>query len=136
MELRGEVNGIRVFDDFAHHPTAIALTLDGLRQQVGGRRIIAVLEPRSNTMRMGVHAAQLPAALNDADQVWVYAANDLGWDPGTTLAALGERLRVHDDTAAIVTGLAEILQSGDQVVIMSNGGFEGVHDRLLTALEA
>ncbi len=136
MELRGEINGIRVFDDFAHHPTAIALTLEGLRRQVDRQRIIAVLEPRSNTMRMGVHAAQLPEALTEADEVWVYAGQDLGWDPEATLRSLGSRLRVHDNTAAIVAGLAEALAPGDQVVIMSNGGFDGIHDRLLSALGA
>ena len=86
MQLRGEVSGVRVYDDFAHHPTAIATTLDGLRRRVGAARIVAVLEPRSNTMRMGVHQHTLAPALAAADEVWLYTPPDLGWDTGAVLA--------------------------------------------------
>ena len=136
MELRGQVRGITVYDDFAHHPTAIRLTLDGLRKHVGGRRILAVLEPRSNTMRMGVHAAQLSEALGQADRVWVYAPASLDWDARGVLRDLGSRLTVSDTTQAIVDGVVDVAASGDQVLVMSNGGFEGIHQRLLDALAA
>ncbi len=134
MELRGEVAGVRVYDDFAHHPTAIHTTLDGLRQQVGDRRILAILEPRSNTMRMGVHAGQLADSLAQADHVWLFAPPGLGWDAATALRSLGRRLHVHDSTQSIVDEVAAMVASGDQVLIMSNGGFEGIHQRLLDAL--
>ncbi|MCB1817813.1 MAG: UDP-N-acetylmuramate:L-alanyl-gamma-D-glutamyl-meso-diaminopimelate ligase, partial [Gammaproteobacteria bacterium] len=136
MELRGEVGGVRVFDDFAHHPTAIRTTLDGLRQQVGNRRILAILEPRSNTMRMGVHVGQLADALGQADQVWVLAPPELGWDAATVLRSLGRRLHVHDSTQSIIDEVAGLSAPGDQVLIMSNGGFEGIHQRLLDALDS
>lgn len=136
MELRGEVGGVRVFDDFAHHPTAIRTTLDGLSQQVGNRRILAILEPRSNTMRMGVHVGQLADALGQADQVWVFAPPELGWDAATVLRSLGRRLHVHDSTQSIIDEVAGLSAPGDQVLIMSNGGFEGIHQRLLDALES
>jgi UDP-N-acetylmuramate: L-alanyl-gamma-D-glutamyl-meso-diaminopimelate ligase len=134
MELRGEVGGVRVFDDFAHHPTAIALTLDGLRQHVGGQRILAVLEPRSNTMRMGVHASQLADSLAAADEVWVFAPESLDWDAQTVLRSLGARLHVHQSTQGIVEEVSAQARAGDQVLVMSNGGFEGIHQRLLEAL--
>jgi UDP-N-acetylmuramate: L-alanyl-gamma-D-glutamyl-meso-diaminopimelate ligase len=136
MELRGEVRGVRVYDDFAHHPTAIASTLDGLRRHVGERRVLAVLEPRSHTMRMGVHAGRLADALRLADQVWVYAGEDLDWDAAAVLADLGPRLHVHHSTQVIVDELAACAAEGDQVLVMSNGGFEGIHQRLLDALAA
>ncbi|MDJ0739377.1 MAG: UDP-N-acetylmuramate:L-alanyl-gamma-D-glutamyl-meso-diaminopimelate ligase [Gammaproteobacteria bacterium] len=136
MELRGEVRGVRVYDDFAHHPTAIRLTLDGLRQHVGERRILAVLEPRSNTMRMGVHAGLLAASLAKADRVWVYAPDDLGWDARRVLRELGPRLVVSTSTQAIVDDVSALAQADDQVLVMSNGGFEGIHQRLLDALAA
>lgn len=134
MELRGEVRGVRVYDDFAHHPTAIETTLDGLRRHVGDRRILAVLEPRSNTMRMGVHAGLLADSLSQADQVWVYAPPSLGWDAAGVLSGLGGRLHVCDSTEAIVGQVAAEASTGDQVLVMSNGGFEGIHQRLLDAL--
>ena len=134
MELRGEVRGVCVYDDFAHHPTAIDTTLDGLRKHVGGQRILAVLEPRSNTMRMGVHAGVLADSLALADEVWVYAPESLGWDAASVLRQLGPRLRVHDSTQSIVDEVADLAASGDQVLVMSNGGFEGIHQRLLDAL--
>jgi UDP-N-acetylmuramate: L-alanyl-gamma-D-glutamyl-meso-diaminopimelate ligase len=134
MELRGEVRGVRVYDDFAHHPTAIATTLQGLRARVGNNRILAVLEPRSNTMRMGVHAGRLAESLAQADEVWVFAPESLAWDARGVLRDLGPRLHVCDATDAIVEQVAAAAGDGDQVLVMSNGGFEGIHQRLLDAL--
>ncbi|NMQ26495.1 UDP-N-acetylmuramate:L-alanyl-gamma-D-glutamyl-meso-diaminopimelate ligase [Candidatus Accumulibacter phosphatis] len=135
MELRGRVRGVEVYDDFAHHPTAIATTLGGLRRKVGGARILAVLEPRSNTMKLGVMKALLPASLTDADRVFCYAAN-LGWDAAEVLAPLGEKAIVEDDLAQLVAQIAGAARAGDQVLVMSNGGFGGIHDKLLAALDA
>lgn len=134
MELRGEVRGVRVYDDFAHHPTAISSTLDGLRRHVGEQRILAVLEPRSNTMRMGVHAGLLADSLALADEVWVYAPESLGWDAASVLSGLGKRLHAHGRTQSIVDEVVAQAGEGDQVLVMSNGGFEGIHQRLLDAL--
>jgi UDP-N-acetylmuramate: L-alanyl-gamma-D-glutamyl-meso-diaminopimelate ligase len=136
MELRGEAGGVRVFDDFAHHPTAIATTLQGLRRQVGSARILAVLEPRSNTMRLGVHNAELAASLGDADRVYVHAAADLGWDARGVFAGLAERAAVLDSVDAIVARVIAESSPGDQVLVMSNGGFGGIHQKLLDALGA
>ncbi|NEV61701.1 UDP-N-acetylmuramate:L-alanyl-gamma-D-glutamyl-meso-diaminopimelate ligase [Thiorhodococcus minor] len=136
MELRGEVNGIRIFDDFAHHPTAIATTLEGLRHRVGQARILAVLEPRSNTMRLGVHNAELAASLRLADQIHVYAPKDLGWDATAVFAGFGDRAAVHDAIEAIVEDVAAASRAGDQILVMSNGSFGGIHDKLLSALRA
>ncbi len=136
MELRGEVAGVRVYDDFAHHPTAIATTLEGLRRRVGDRRILAVLEPRSNTMRLGVHNAELAASLACADRVYVFAPPDLGWDPAAVFASLGGKATVFAEIEPIVTRVAAEAAPGDQVLVMSNGGFQGIHQRLLAALEA
>jgi UDP-N-acetylmuramate: L-alanyl-gamma-D-glutamyl-meso-diaminopimelate ligase len=134
MQLRGTAAGVRVYDDFAHHPTAIATTLDGLRRRVGSERIVAVLEPRSNTMRLGVHGAALAAALSAADEIWVYAPPELGWDVATALAPLGARAHVIGEFHALLSGLAAALIPGDHALIMSNGGFGGLHARLLEAL--
>jgi UDP-N-acetylmuramate: L-alanyl-gamma-D-glutamyl-meso-diaminopimelate ligase len=136
MELRGEVNGIRVYDDFAHHPTAIATTLEGLRAQVGEDRIIAVLEPRSNTMRMGVHAGSLATSLAAADRVAVYVPPDLNWDAERAFLGLGGRVALFPEVAEIVEFLATEVRPGDHVVVMSNGGFGGIHDLLLQRLQA
>jgi UDP-N-acetylmuramate: L-alanyl-gamma-D-glutamyl-meso-diaminopimelate ligase len=136
MELRGEVSGVRVYDDFAHHPTAIATTLEGLRRRVGNRRILAVLEPRSNTMRLGVHNAELAASLADADRVYVFAPPDLGWDPAAVFAALGAKATVFREVEPIVARVVGEATPGDQVLVMSNGGFQGIHQRLLAALGA
>jgi len=137
LELRGEVRGVRVYDDFAHHPTAIATTLDGLRRRVGpAARIIAVLEPRSHTMRMGVHRDTLAPSLASADQVWLYTPPDLGWDTGAVLAAFGPRGHSAGEVAALARELARASRAGDHVLIMSNGGFGGLHERLLTELRA
>jgi UDP-N-acetylmuramate: L-alanyl-gamma-D-glutamyl-meso-diaminopimelate ligase len=138
MELRGEVAGVRVYDDFAHHPTAIATTLDGLRRRLGAgggaQRIIAVLEPRSNTMRLGVHREALAASLQGADEAWLFVPPDLGWDAAPVVAALGGRGRVARDLDALVQELARASRPGDHVLVMSNGGFGGLHDKLLRAL--
>ncbi|HET9862198.1 MAG TPA: UDP-N-acetylmuramate:L-alanyl-gamma-D-glutamyl-meso-diaminopimelate ligase, partial [Steroidobacteraceae bacterium] len=134
MELRGEVAGIAVYDDFAHHPTAIASTIDGLRRRVGERRIVAVLEPRSATMRMGVHRDTLASSLAVADAVWMFAPPDLGWDADAVVGSLGSKGRLARTLDDLVTGLAADTRTGDQVLIMSNGGFGGLHGRLLEAL--
>ncbi len=136
MELRGEVRGVRVYDDFAHHPTAIKFTLDGLRAQVGGGRIIAVLEPRSNTMKLGAHADQLAGSLEAADDVLLFAPEDLGWSPSLVLLPLGQKAAVYPDTESIVQWVAAQAGEGDTVLVMSNGGFEGIHQRILDALGA
>lgn len=136
MEVRGHVRGVTVYDDFAHHPTAIATTLAGLRARVGDRPIIAVLEPRSNTMKLGVFKDSLAPALAAADAVVLYQAPDLGWNLDAVAAALGARGQVcHtlDDTLAAIRERAE---PSTQVLIMSNGGFGGIHERLLKSLRA
>jgi UDP-N-acetylmuramate: L-alanyl-gamma-D-glutamyl-meso-diaminopimelate ligase len=136
MELRGSVRGITVYDDFAHHPTAFQTTLAGLRRRVGDdARIVAVFEPRSNTMKLGAMQDRLAASLDDADLVYCYA-HDLGWDPALALRALGTRASVHRDLDAMVEALARALRAGDHVLVMSNGGFGGVHERLLARLGA
>lgn len=134
MELKGEVRGVRVYDDFAHHPTAIQTTLDGLRRRVGKARIVAVLEPRSATMRSGVHRDVLGPSLAAADEVWLYAPTDLGWDIAPVMAALGARGHSSRDIDALARDLAAAARSGDHVLIMSNGGFGGLHGKLLNAL--
>jgi UDP-N-acetylmuramate: L-alanyl-gamma-D-glutamyl-meso-diaminopimelate ligase len=134
MELRGTVNGITVYDDFAHHPTAIDTTVAGLRRKVGKARILAVLEPRSNTMKLGVMKDALPGSLKDADLVFCYAGN-LGWDARGALAPLGDKAVVKDDLNALIEAIAAVAKSGDQILVMSNGGFGGIHEKLLTRLQ-
>ena len=136
MQLAGEVRGVRVYDDFAHHPTAIATTVDGLRRRVGTARIIAVLEPRSHTMRMGVHQHTLAPSLAAADEVWLYAPPDLGWDTGDVLRALGSRAHASAQVDTLAAELARGARAGDEILIMSNGGFGGLHGKLLAALRA
>jgi UDP-N-acetylmuramate: L-alanyl-gamma-D-glutamyl-meso-diaminopimelate ligase len=133
MEVRGEVNGVTVYDDFAHHPTAIATTLAGLRKKVGGERILAVLEPRSNTMKLGVMKEALPGSLKDAERVFCYGAN-LGWDAAAALAPLGEKAVTLDGLDALVAAIVSAAHAGDHVLVMSNGGFCGIHEKLLAAL--
>ncbi len=133
MEVRGTINGITVYDDFAHHPTAIATTVEGLRRKVGSARILAVLEPRSNTMKLGVMKNALPASLKDADAVFCYSAN-LGWDARESLAPLGDKAIVKDDLNELVAAIAAVAQSGDHVLVMSNGSFGGIHEKLLQGL--
>lgn len=134
MEVRGVVAGITVYDDFAHHPTAIARTLGGLRAREPDRRIVAVLEPRSNTMKLGVHRGELAPALADADRVFLYRPPELGWDLAAALAPLGARARLASSVEELVRALDAELRAGDHVLIMSNGGFGGLHAKLLDAL--
>jgi UDP-N-acetylmuramate: L-alanyl-gamma-D-glutamyl-meso-diaminopimelate ligase len=136
MEIRGVVDGVTVYDDFAHHPTAIATTLGGLRARVAGERIIAVLEPRSNTMKLGVHSGQIAPALALADHTWFLAPPDLGWDLRSAAAPLGGRASFAGSVEALVKGLADDSRPGDHILVMSNGGFGGLHDKLLSALRA
>ncbi|MBM4191533.1 MAG: UDP-N-acetylmuramate:L-alanyl-gamma-D-glutamyl-meso-diaminopimelate ligase [Gammaproteobacteria bacterium] len=135
MEFRGSARGVHVYDDFAHHPTAIATTLEGLRQRVGGERIIAVLEPRSATMKRGIYKDTLAASLALADEVWFYVPSDLGWDAGTVVRSLGSRGHLSGDIDGLAAELAQRLRHGDHALIMSNGGFGGLHEKLLAALE-
>ncbi|MDA1106910.1 MAG: UDP-N-acetylmuramate:L-alanyl-gamma-D-glutamyl-meso-diaminopimelate ligase [Proteobacteria bacterium] len=134
LEIRGTVHGVTVYDDFAHHPTAIATTIAGLRRSVGSARIIAVLEPRSNTMRLGVHQHTLGPSLAGADSVLLYAPPDLGWSLSGVAAMLADKGYVFDSVDAIVAHLVQQARAGDHVLIMSNGGFGGLHERLLEAL--
>jgi UDP-N-acetylmuramate: L-alanyl-gamma-D-glutamyl-meso-diaminopimelate ligase len=134
LQHLGDPGGIHVFDDFAHHPTAIAATLAALRGRVGGQtRILAILEPRSNTMRMGVHRDALPAALSAADAVFLYRPPGVEWRPA---ASTPERWHVLDSVEEIIDAVASTARSGDNVLIMSNGGFEGIQTRLVTRLGA
>ena len=134
MELRGTVNGVAVYDDFAHHPTAIRTTLDGLRRRLGAAgRILAVFEPRSNTMKLGAMKAQLPWALEAADQSFCHTAG-LDWDAAAALAPLGTRAHTAADITTLVEQVRAEAQAGDHIVCMSNGGFGGIHARLLAAL--
>jgi len=135
MEVRGKVNDITVYDDFAHHPTAIETTLAGLRARVGAARILAVLEPRSNTMKLGVMKALLPDSLQAADRVFCYSAN-LGWDAAAVLAPLNARATVSGDLGQLVEVIAREALPGDHVLVMSNGGFGGIHEKLLARFAA
>jgi UDP-N-acetylmuramate: L-alanyl-gamma-D-glutamyl-meso-diaminopimelate ligase len=133
MEVRGTVDGITVYDDFAHHPTAFATTIAGLRDRVGGARIVAVFEPRSNTMKLGTMQGALAASLAGADLVYCHAQG-LGWDPAKALAPLSTRAAIFQDIDTLVSTLGHVLQPGDHVLVMSNGGFGGVHERILERL--
>lgn len=134
MEIKGVVNNITVYDDFAHHPTAIETTVAGLRSKVGKARILAVLEPRSNTMKLGVMKNVLPASLKEADVVFCYGAN-LGWDAAEALASIKEKASVYEDLNTMVAAIAKIAKAGDYVLVMSNGGFGGVHQKILDAIK-
>ena len=134
MELRGSANGVAVYDDFAHHPTAIRATLDGLRRQIGpGARILSVFEPRSNTMRLGTVKARLAESLESSDLAFCHA-QDLDWDPRQALAALGARLQVSQSIPELVDLVSRAARPGDHVLCMSNRSFGGVHEKLLEAL--
>ncbi|WP_375212064.1 UDP-N-acetylmuramate:L-alanyl-gamma-D-glutamyl-meso-diaminopimelate ligase [Aquabacterium sp.] len=134
MEVKGEVRGITVYDDFAHHPTAIRTTVDGLRRKVGpDARILAVFEPRSNTMKLGTMKALLPWSLEDADLAFCHSGG-LGWDANEALVEMGERAVVADTIDALVAKVVKTAQPGDHILCMSNGGFGGIHARLLSAL--
>jgi UDP-N-acetylmuramate: L-alanyl-gamma-D-glutamyl-meso-diaminopimelate ligase len=138
MEVRGVAGGVTVYDDFAHHPTAIATTVAGLRRQAGAARILAVLEPRSNTMKLGAMKEALPGSLVDADLVYGYGAasgkDALGWSLADALAPLGERASAFDDIDTLVAAIVRDARPGDMVLAMSNGGFGGIHQKLLDAL--
>jgi UDP-N-acetylmuramate: L-alanyl-gamma-D-glutamyl-meso-diaminopimelate ligase len=135
MQERGKARAVTVYDDFAHHPTAIRTTLEGLRQRVGKARILAVLEPRSNTMKRGVMKDALPPSLAQADRVYVYTAG-LGWDARSLFALLGARARCEEDLGALVEAIVAEARAGDHVLVMSNGGFGGIHEKLLARLSA
>ena len=136
LEVLGVANSITVYDDFAHHPTAIATTLAGLRARVGGARIVVAMEPRSNSMRLGAHAAQLAPSLTDADAVVFLHRPDLKWDAAAVIAALRGSARTAADTDALLAELQALAQPGDHVVFMSNGGFDGAPRRFLAGLAA
>jgi UDP-N-acetylmuramate: L-alanyl-gamma-D-glutamyl-meso-diaminopimelate ligase len=135
MEVKGVVNEITVYDDFAHHPTAINTTTAGLRAKVGQARIIAVLEPRSNTMKLGVMNNALPESLAQADYVFCYSAN-LGWDATAALAAIANKTKVFDNLMHMVDAIGQLAEAGDQILVMSNGGFGGIHQKILDRLAA
>lgn len=135
LEVRGRIDGVTVYDDFAHHPTAIAATLAGLRQHVGSARILAVMEPRSATMKLGVHQATLAASLDAADRVFVYQAPNLAWDVASAMQALGLRVSISGDLEQLVGSVAGEIQRGDHVLIMSNGGFGGFYEKLIERLQ-
>lgn len=133
MEVKGVAHGVTVYDDFAHHPTAITTTVAGLRGKVGSARILAVLEPRSNTMKLGTMKAALPESLQNADYVFCYSGG-VCWDVAEAMAPLADKVAVQSDLQQLVADIAAYAQSGDHVLVMSNGGFGGVHQLLLDAL--
>jgi UDP-N-acetylmuramate: L-alanyl-gamma-D-glutamyl-meso-diaminopimelate ligase len=135
MEIVGETNGITVYDDFAHHPTAIASTLQGLRNKVGKARIIAILEPRSNTMRMGVHKDALAESLLGADEVILFQPEDLGWDLKTVSDKITAPATLCSTIDNIIEQVKRYAQAGDHILIMSNGAFGGLHHKLLQSLQ-
>ncbi len=134
LELRGTVDGVSVIDDFAHHPTAIRETIAALRSQVGSARIVAVLEPRSNTMKQGAVKAELAPSLQGADRVFCYAGPGVGWDVAAALAPLGDRATTRDALPVLVDEVLAYARAGDRVLVMSNGGFGGIHATLLARL--
>ncbi|MBB2486581.1 UDP-N-acetylmuramate:L-alanyl-gamma-D-glutamyl-meso-diaminopimelate ligase [Mitsuaria sp. WAJ17] len=134
LELRGEAGGVKVYDDFAHHPTAIRTTVNGLRRRIApSERILAVFEPRSNTMKLGTMKAQLPWALEEVDLAFCNQAG-LGWDAAEALLPMGEQAQVHEGIEALVKAIVMAARPGDHVLCMSNGGFGGIHEKLLAAL--
>ncbi|SFP34637.1 UDP-N-acetylmuramate: L-alanyl-gamma-D-glutamyl-meso-diaminopimelate ligase [Nitrosomonas cryotolerans] len=133
MEVKGIVNNITIYDDFAHHPTSIRATISGLRNNVGSANIIAVLEPRSNTMRMGVWKDDFANSLMEADQIFCYL-NDSEWDARAALHTLDKKYSCHDDLMQLITSISSIVRPGDHVLIMSNGSFGGIHEKLLALL--
>ncbi|MEO6185094.1 MAG: UDP-N-acetylmuramate:L-alanyl-gamma-D-glutamyl-meso-diaminopimelate ligase [Steroidobacteraceae bacterium] len=136
MELTGSAAGISIYDDFAHHPTAITTTIEGLRRRIGQSRLVAVLEARSNTMRMGVHKDTLAPSLAGADAVYLFAPPDLGWDAGAVATAIGAKATTESSIDSLLARLGRDLRAGDHVLIMSNGGFGGLHLRLLETLQS
>ncbi len=136
LEVAGTARGVTVYDDFAHHPTAIATTIEGLRREVGRARILAVIEPRTRTMKVGAMKDALPGSLADADRTYCFAAANLGWDVARALAPLGAKAAVHDELDALVGAVVAEARAGDHVLVMSNGGFGGIHGKLLAGLAA
>ncbi len=134
QELRGEVRGVRVYDDFAHHPTAIEATIDAFRPMVGAGRLIAILEPRSNTMQLGTHRERLPDALRGAHRSWLFQPPGVHWPVSEVAEALGARAGWHQDLDTLVADVVADARPGDCLLVMSNGGFGGIHDKLLAAL--
>ncbi|XDF77874.1 UDP-N-acetylmuramate:L-alanyl-gamma-D-glutamyl-meso-diaminopimelate ligase [Aliivibrio fischeri] len=134
LELKGEVNGVTVYDDFAHHPTAIDLTLNGLRNKVGDKKIIAVLEPRSSTMKLGVHKDTLAASLHAADSVYIYQPDNIAWSVDDVAQQCTQPAHTHNNIDAFVDMIVNEALPGDQILVMSNGGFEGIHGKLLSRL--
>ena len=134
MEVKGQVNGITLYDDFAHHPTAIASTIAGLRANIGTKRMIAVLDIRSNTMCMGTHQDEFADALKGADEIHIFKSPKVSWDVTAKLAPLGNKVFVHQDTQTIIDAIVANARPNDHVLVMSNGGFDGIHQRLLNAL--
>ena len=136
LECLAEVNQVTVYDDFAHHPTAIRETLKALRQRVKGERIIAIMEPRSNTMKQGVHRETLADAFVEADHTFLYAADNLDWDLSKAVSSLGNKARVMDSVENIVNTVASLAEAGDHILIMSNGDFSGLHQKLIEELSS
>ena len=134
LELRGEVRGVKVYDDFAHHPTAMRTTLNGLRRKAGLARVLVAFEPRTNTMKRGEMKALLPWALEEADLSFCLQGN-YGWSAAEALAPLGAQAVVADTVDGLVAAIVKAAQPGDQILVMSNGGFGGIHDKLLAALQ-
>lgn len=134
MEKVAEVRGVTIYDDFAHHPTAIATTLDGLRKRIGGARLIAIVEPRSNSMKLGAHRDGLPESVVQADHVFWYAPANLGWDLAATVASSTVPTTVCDSLEQIIAAVTALAAPGTQIVVMSNGGFGGLHSKLAEAL--
>ena len=133
LEKRGVQNGVTVYDDFAHHPTAIRTTLNGLRRKVGAARILAVFEPRSNTMKLGAMKAQLPWSLEEADLAFCHSGG-LGWDATAALTPMGPKAQVGANIEEVISQVLAQVQPGDHLLCMSNGGFGGIHAKLLEAL--
>lgn len=134
LEFKGEVNGVTVYDDFAHHPTAIEVTLGGLRNKVGDKKIIAVLEPRSSTMKLGVHKDTLAASLHAADSVYLFQPDNIAWSVDDVAKQCSQPAYTHNDIDCFVDMIVAEAQPGDQILVMSNGGFEGIHGKLLDKL--
>ncbi|MDD9157693.1 UDP-N-acetylmuramate:L-alanyl-gamma-D-glutamyl-meso-diaminopimelate ligase [Aliivibrio sp. S4TY2] len=134
LEFKGEVNGVTVYDDFAHHPTAIDLTLGGLRNKVGDKKIIAVLEPRSSTMKLGVHKDTLAASLQAADAVYLFQPDNISWSVDEVAQQCTQPAYTHNNIDVFVDMIVAEAQPGDQILVMSNGGFEGIHGKLLEKL--
>lgn len=135
MELKGEVKGIKLYDDFAHHPTAIETTLAGLRANVGDERILAILEPRSNTMKMGVHKAELIQSLQAADEIYLLQPDNISWKLADFAEQSQKPIQIFDDLTQMISHISDSATTGDHLLVMSNGGFGGIHQKLLSELQ-